>query len=259
MDPVAVSCGLPDASFPIKSKEETNQKIIGGAAANPHSLPWQIALYTSGSFICGGSVLSSEWIVTAAHCTNNFNSLSIMAGGSNRLQSESSQQSRSVVEKYVHPGYTNNGYDWDISVLKLSSPLNFNEYVQPVCLASEDVPDDTICITSGWGTSDSGNLASTLEQVFLPITNQAQCANSYSELTDNMICGGQANGGIDACQGDSGGPLVCQNQDSGAWELHGVTSWGAGCAEPGYPGVWARITALKNWVQTTTNDAGGFA
>ena len=100
--------------------------------------------------------------------------------------------------------------------------------------------------TMGWGATSSGGWGSTyLLEVDVPIDNS--CGNySNWEITNNMVCAGDNNGGEDSCQGDSGGPLIMTNGD-GEYELIGIVSWGYGCAEAGYPGVYSRIWTRKDW------------
>merc|ERR1712209_377167 len=97
----------------------------------------------------------------------------------------------------------------------------------------------TSCTVSGWGTtSEGGNLAHNLMKVEVPVVSDEDCRGSYgqSDITDSMICAGFEAGGKDSCQGDSGGPFMC---GSG---LDGVVSWGYGCAQPGFPGVYTQTS-----------------
>ena len=101
--------------------------------------------------------------------------------------------------------------------------------------------------------ADTGD-DSVLNEVELPIINLDKCRVLYYDvspvLTTN-ICAGYDAGGKDSCQGDSGGPLVCEDEEHG-WLLHGVTSWGVGCARPGNPGVYTRVASYIEWIKKTT-------
>ena len=80
----------------------------------------------------------------------------------------------------------------------------------------------------------------------MPTVNQKECNKAYSDfggVTDRMLCAGYQQGGKDACQGDSGGPLVADGK------LVGVVSWGYGCAQAGYPGVYSRVAVVRDWVR----------
>ena len=150
--------------------------------------------------------------------------------------------------------------DWII--LKLDSPLDFNEDVQPACLPSPnwspDQDPNNRCFTSGWGTLeydlDNPLLPDTLQWVEVPAVTNEVCKQAYSggitnsDITDAMICAGYAEGGKDSCQGDSGGPFVCL--DGSMAFLTGVVSFGYGCASPGFYGVYARVTTVLDWIQS---------
>lgn len=96
--------------------------------------------------------------------------------------------------------------------------------------------------------SSGGAFAQSLRQVALPLVSKARCQKSYgrSRIDNSMLCAGLDEGGVDSCQGDSGGPLVCEF--NGRWFLEGVVSWGYGCADPGYYGIYAHVRHLKSWI-----------
>uniref|UniRef100_A0A914KHQ4 Peptidase S1 domain-containing protein n=1 Tax=Meloidogyne incognita TaxID=6306 RepID=A0A914KHQ4_MELIC len=111
-----------------------------------------------------------------------------------------------------------------------------------------------MCVVTGWGRlKEGGERPLTLREIHVPILSTTTCNNfrHYSGRmhTTSMICAGFNNGRIDSCQGDSGGPLQCQNK-KGVWELQGVVSWGIGCAQPKFPGVYTKIYAMKPWIRT---------
>merc|ERR1711974_280318 len=112
----------------------------------------------------------------------------------------------------------------------------------------EEYTEGTTCTVSGWGTtSEGGSLARILQKVDVPVVSDKSCRKSYStsQIADSMICAGFEQGGKDSCQGDSGGPFMCGNQ------LSGVVSWGYGCAEAGYPGVYTQTSYFVDWVNST--------
>ena len=143
----------------------------------------------------------------------------------------------------------------------MDSPLDFNEDVQSACLPSlnwsPDHDPNNRCFVSGWGTlAPEGGIENSpeiLQWVEVPAVTNEVCEQAYANygamgITDAMICAGYAQGGKDACQGDSGGPFVCL--DGNIAFLTGVVSWGSGCASPGIPGVYARVTKILEWIHS---------
>ena len=158
----------------------------------------------------------------------------------------------SGIWNYEFP-FNNPAYNNDYVILKLASPLNFNENVQPACLPDPNfAPDVTgqMCFVSGWGAlTHGGSRPDILQWVDVPMITNDQCSQSYNSytFTDTLICAGYPEGGKDACNGDSGSPLVCEN--NGKAVFVGSVSWGNGCALPNYPGVYARVATVLPWIQ----------
>ena len=141
----------------------------------------------------------------------------------------------------------------DLSLLQFSSPLTFNDFVQPIALPEAGHTATGDCIVSGWGTlTEGGNTPTVLMKVTVPVVTDEECRDAYGEskVEDSMICAGLTEGGKDSCQGDSGGPFVCS--DTGSSYLAGVVSWGYGCARPAYPGVYAEVSYFVDWIMTNT-------
>ena len=147
----------------------------------------------------------------------------------------------------------------DIALLKLAKPAKLGKGIGLVCMPDPGItlPADDVnkkCWITGWGKlSEDGPSAKKLMQVDVPLYSDARCKryHHHSVLDESMLCAGPKEGGVDACQGDSGGPLVCEY--NGKWYLEGATSWGIGCALPGFPGVYAKIRHFLSWVQDKTN------
>uniref|UniRef100_A0A8B9LNS3 trypsin n=1 Tax=Astyanax mexicanus TaxID=7994 RepID=A0A8B9LNS3_ASTMX len=130
-------------------------------------------------------------------------------------------------------------------LMKLAHPVTVNQFVKPVALPSRCPTPGEMCVVSGWGNiySDSVFNPFNLQCLDIPIISHEVCERSYpGQITNNMVCAGYLEGGKDSCQGDSGGPLVC----SGA--LQGIVSWGYGCAQPNYPGVYTKVCSLLPWI-----------
>ena len=207
-----------------------------------------VSLQTDGWFgghFCGGSLVREDWVVTAAHCVQGDSPSSIeVVIGLHNVNGTTGQQTRDVDAIIIHPQYSGNSLDNDYALLHLTVPSNF----EPIKLVTSDNHDDepVMSTTMGWGATQSGGWGSNiLLEVDVPIDDS--CGNySNSDITNNMVCAGYNSGGYDSCQGDSGGPLIMTNSD-GEYELIGIVSWGYGCAEPNYPGVYSKIHSRLNW------------
>jgi len=233
--------------------------IVNGAEADSCEWKWQVGLnrYSSGLPFCGGMLISPEWVLTAAHCMG-ASSFNVIAGDWKPEKSNDNRQVRKMAQFFKHPKYNSRTFDHDFALVKLESPMEFGQCVGSVCLPENDVPAETSCWITGWGTLYAGGRRpDTLQEAKVETLSNAACkATSYrsSQITDSMLCAqGKTKSGktIDACQGDSGGPLVCETD--GKWSIYGATSWGRGCAGASYPGIWARVHTVLGWISEVTS------
>ncbi|KAK3923704.1 Trypsin-1 [Frankliniella fusca] len=222
--------------------------IVGGDTADIKTVPYQVSVEVNSAHSCGGSVLSARWVLTAAHCTYGKDPrwLQVRAGTDQLQRGGSLLAVRRAVN---HPKYVHGHQDWDVSVLELAGTLSFGSTIKAVTLpaAGAEPSTNTAVLASGWGLTQaqkgkgrSGrpapNLPQQLRKVTVRVVQRSTCANVYrGVLTDRMICA--AAPGKDTCTYDSGGPLV----DSARGVQVGVVSWGQGCADPNYPGVYVHL------------------
>jgi len=258
---------LPGAGSDTCTCGQSNRatKIVGGEETLVSEFPWQVGLVSAGygtSVWCGATLISDQWIMTAAHCTDGSSAgdIEVLLGEHNYdTEDETTALRMSISEIVQHEDYDPSTTDVDFSLLKLEYPIDFSAYphIRPACLPENDDNDYAgyPAIVSGWGTTSSGgDVSSYLQYVDVNILSNAECSsNDYgygASITEQMMCANVQGGGKDACQGDSGGPLVSPNPD--LYELIGVVSWGVGCAEADFPGVYARMSKQLAWVAEMT-------
>ncbi|TDG43941.1 hypothetical protein AWZ03_009638 [Drosophila navojoa] len=234
-----------------------NGRIVGGYETHIAVYPHQISLRRKGittpknafTHSCGGSILTKDTIITAAHCVigSVASQFKVVAGTSRRNGSDGIIVS--VDEIVMHENYNPDNLDNDVALLRLSSPLPLNNFtMRAIELPTEPTTDGAISTVSGWGTTQSGGTPSDqLRAVDVPIVSNKVCDEDYGggRITAGMLCAGvRGQGGKDACQGDSGGPLIVKNK------LQGVVSWGRSCALPTHPGVYANVFHYVDWIKS---------
>lgn len=253
-------CGL--------SNHTTKGRIYGGQNAKLGDFPWQVLLL--GSTTAAGALLYDNWILTAAHAVyeqkDEVSSLDIRMGALKRLSSDYTQAWAEAV--FIHEGYTHNaGFDNDIALIKLKNKVEINSNIIPICLprkAAESFMriNDTGTV-SGWGLTQRGFLARTLQFVDIPVVDHQKCTDAYEKkpypggkVTDNMLCAGLESGGKDSCKGDSGGALVFLDNETGKWFVGGIVSWGSiNCGEADQYGVYTKVINYIPWIKNIISNS----
>ncbi|XP_062868235.1 ST14 transmembrane serine protease matriptase b [Trichomycterus rosablanca] len=253
-DEADCDCG----TVPYKSS-----RIVGGEIAGEGEWPWQVSLHLKGEgHVCGASIISNSWIITAAHCIHETNRYSqaeqweVYLGLHTQGESNTWTVQKSVKQIICHPAYNPVSFNHDIALMKLDSSVIFNQYIWPICLpsATRVLPVGQSVWISGWGkTREHGNLATVLHKAEVRIINDTVCHQLMGDdISPGMICAGLLTGGVDACQGDSGGPMSYMDPGSKRSFLVGVVSWGEGCGQREKPGIYTRVTKYRNWIREKT-------
>ncbi|KAM9713300.1 chymotrypsin-like elastase family member 2A [Menidia menidia] len=257
-----LSCiGLIWAETPLNYKVQ-NERVIGGSDASPNTWKWQVSLqfdsYSDGYFyhICGGSIVDSFYIMTAAHCILSMDSrlYRVAVGEYNLYEYEGSEQFIDVEAIIVHPEWNGDlAKGNDIALLKLASPVYGNGYAEIANLPYPDqtLPHDFTCYITGWGLMDYiGSTPERLQEAPINVVEHSVCSTPEwwgNIALETMLCAG-GDGVISGCQGDSGGPLNCF--DDGAWRVHGVVSYGPSgmCNQVTKPTVFTRVSSFLSWM-----------
>ncbi|XP_017111172.1 trypsin-4 [Drosophila elegans] len=249
---LAASLSRVDAA----AQRTPDSRIVNGREAVEGEFPYQLSLRRQTVHICGASILSSNWAITAAHCIDGHEQqpreFTLRQGSILRSTGGTVQPVKAI---HKHPAYDRTDMNFDVALLRtadgaLSSPLG---KVAPIRLPAvgEQISDSVSAIVSGWGHMSTTNpvLSPVLKSTTVLTVNQERCHNDlrhHGGVTDAMFCAAARN--TDACQGDSGGPISSQGT------LIGIVSWGVGCADPYYPGVYTRLAhpTIRRWIRLLT-------
>lgn len=237
-------------------------RIVGGQDSSEGEWPWQVSLHIKNSIhVCGASIISESWLVTAAHCVQDEPKVRLSQPGTWEVylglhsQKELAKAEKRYLKRVIaHPSYNEFTFDNDIALMELDQPVTFKDTIRPICLpsASYDFPVGKTVWITGWGaTREGGSGATVLQKAQVRIINSTVCDGLMNgQITTRMTCAGILSGGVDACQGDSGGPLSSSN--GVRMFLAGVVSWGDGCARRNKPGIYSTVPRFRAWIKEIT-------
>uniref|UniRef100_A0A8C7H274 Prothrombin n=1 Tax=Oncorhynchus kisutch TaxID=8019 RepID=A0A8C7H274_ONCKI len=250
-------------------------RIVKGIDAEVASAPWQVMLYKKSpqELLCGASLISDEWILTAAHCilyppwNKNFtiNDILVRLGKHNRAKFEKGTEKIVAIDEIiVHPKYNwKENLNRDIALLHMRRPITFTDEIHPVCLPTKQVAKTLMFAgykgrITGWGnlyetwSSSPKSLPTVLQQIHLPIVEQDICRDSTS-----IRFKPEEHKTGDACEGDSGGPFVMKSPDDNRWYQIGIVSWGEGCDRDGKYGFYTHLFRMRRWMKKVIDKTGG--
>jgi MYXO-CTERM domain-containing protein len=227
--------------------------IVGGAAADISTAPYQVSTQGGQGHVCGGTIVTDRWIISAAHCGQP----SRVVAGTTQLSQAAQGQTVNVKRTIIYPQYNNDpSQGADLALIELETPLNLNgttvKAIRPQVRPDSQLEQPgVIAKVTGWGAlAAGGGSPDTLQAVEVPLISLADASADYQEnlSSDQIAAGLRGVGGKDACQGDSGGPLVVTDPATNETVLVGVVSWGQGCAEADYPGMYARVSSFRSFI-----------
>ncbi|CAN2390456.1 Domain of unknown function (DUF1986), partial [Pristimantis euphronides] len=260
--PAPVVSDLP--APPVCGSPLVSVRIFGGTDVAEGAWPWHASILFSGGPVCGGSLISNQWVLSAAHCFDPSPSPSLytVVLGAHKLDLPSPNVLRAPVQRLViHPQYNGPEGSGDIALVQLSRPVTYSTAIRPVCLPpiSMVFQPGTSCYVTGWGRTRYNEFLAfprTLQQVMVPLISRETCDRMYhvgsstsateAIIKSDQICAGYQAGQHDSCIGDSGGPLV--SKVNGYWYQVGIVSWGEDCGLPNRPGVYTSVQAYRSWI-----------
>jgi len=244
------------ATFVFGDVIKPEKRIVGGVEAPQDRFPYMVALINADNTqYCGGALIAPNWVLSAAHCRSL--GASVIISRSNLGQTFESFERIYIDYEVRHPEYNQFTNEHDILLIKLveestTTPVKYDD-------GTYDLNSGFAVTVMGFGTTCSGGSQSNkLLEAQVNIVDNSLCNSKYSSavVTSDMVCA--AAPGKDACQGDSGGPLVIKGNSATDDVLVGVVSWGTGCAEPDFPGVYSRTASHTDWIQSVTSGTRAF-
>ncbi|MCZ4515238.1 serine protease [Streptomyces sp. ActVer] len=227
------------------------QPIVGGSTTTAAAYPYVMQITDSSqNQFCGGTLVSATKVVTAAHCMVDETTSSVRVVGGRTYRNGTNGTVSRVSKIWINPSYVAAEQGDDVAVLTLSTSMPYTPISYVSSSETSAYTAGTTARILGWGTTSSGGSSSNqLRTATVPTVSNATCSSAYgsSYISSDMVCAGYTSGGVDTCQGDSGGPLIIGGK------LAGITSWGYGCADAEYPGVYTRLTTFSSLVTTQVN------
>ncbi|NWR49975.1 ACRO protein, partial [Regulus satrapa] len=252
------SCGLR----PLTSDDDRGMtRVVGGTNANIGAWPWLVSIQdptvAGTGHLCGGSLISVQWVLTAAHCfaaSRNISAMRLLIGATQLTEPGPEAEVRLIKRLLVHKAYNRANQKNDIALLELNEPVRCSPYIQLACVpnATLNVAHLGTCYVAGWGaTTERSQSSDILQEAKVHLINVQICNSSEwyaGDIHTHNLCAGYPEGGIDTCQGDSGGPLMCQDTNADFFWVVGVTSWGKGCARAHRPGIYTSVQHFYDWI-----------
>ncbi|MEX1208559.1 MAG: trypsin-like serine protease [Acidimicrobiia bacterium] len=261
-----VLVALVAGAGPARGQADPEPEIVGGSEASPNEFPFMVGLVrtnnpdTFQSQFCAGSLIDPEWVLTVAHCVDGIKASKIQVYA-NDFDLEGDGDRIDVSAIFVHPEYDDNTLENDVALLRLADPAmtspQKNDTVRlPLASDAASYGEGKTVVAIGWGHTENEppgtpGFPLRLRKVELPMVSDTDCAGIYGDLErPEMVCAGFEAGGADTCQGDSGGPLVVPLGDGTHLQV-GIVSWGSGCADAGFFGVYTRTVTYACWIAET--------
>ncbi|CAG0904707.1 unnamed protein product [Cyprideis torosa] len=263
-------CGRPLLDKPPTPADVNLNRIVGGTTTVPGEIPFMVSLQIYSRrrkgwrHICGGTLISERFVLTAAHCMDNgiAKRLTVVVNDHD-LSSESPEgfEKRIKIAGYeLHRNFSLVTFTDDIGLLYLEEPVTFGKLAQPACVAKAYHDNfhqlESRALVTGWGRIQEGGFASPIQKkLYLDLIGAGLCQTMYGNtfglaIEKTHVCAGNLHGGESSCQGDSGGPLFTMSSD-GRFVVQGVVSAGVGCGRPFAPGLYTRVSTFKPWIDET--------
>jgi len=263
---IVLLCVGAALALPTKVHNDAG-RVVGGEEVEPHSRPFQVAIKIGtpdGTAFCGGTLISTEYVLTAAHCADIAGALSfeVVLGAHNISDTAENTQvsvTVAVADALVHPEWNMAVLQNDLALLRLSTPVTLSDNIQTLRLPAKSLVGNLLvnenATVSGWGKYDDdiNSISPVLRKVTKNVITRLACNSRYVGVIKPTHLCTSGTQGQSSCSGDSGGPLTIVEADGEPTQV-GIVSFGfsLGC-ELGWPAVYTRVTEYIDWISETAN------